>query len=147
MPRPYKLNDRMIDVISRALELGASRKVAAEAAGVHVSTLYAYLAKGKEEDSGKYRELHDRIKKAESNCCLRALSKIQQAAMEGKWQAACWLLERRYPEYRLNHQPVIEVNIDADSLDMKMMISELKRTDDLLDQMSVNGPLIDLDEE
>ena len=71
MARPEKINPQTVDVICKALEMGAKRDAAAHVAGIHVATLYAWISRGKEESEGLYHELSERIKKILSNVSKR----------------------------------------------------------------------------
>ena len=143
MARPEKINPQTVDVICKALEMGAKRDAAAHVAGIHVATLYAWISRGKEESEGLYYELSERIKKSESMAQLRALKAIQDAA-QLDWKPAAWLLERRFG-FTVNQQPILEINLDADVLTVKQLIQDIKKSDDII--KSINGPTIDLDEE
>ena len=76
--------------IIRALRLGATHRLAAAAGGINVATFYRWL------DAD--RAFRDAVKEAEGAAALAALAAIERAAQAGTWQAAAWLLERRYPE-------------------------------------------------
>lgn len=100
MPAP-KLNERTHKVLVAALEAGTFRAVAAETAGIHRATLYAWLERGEaDHDANKstmYADLYEAILKAEANAEYRALQQIQGAAVND-WRAAAWYLERRYQD-------------------------------------------------
>lgn len=72
-----------------ALEAGATLRMAAAACGVSEDT----LARWRERDAG----LQAAIDEAEAAGAVAALETIKAAAKSGTWQAAAWLLERRYP--------------------------------------------------
>ncbi len=132
--------------ICQALEAGATYEKAAHYAGLGVSTMYKWLADGREEDEGIYREFLDEVKKAESKFLLKHLSNIGLAAKHGDWKASAWLIERRHPEYRTNVIPEkneFEVTIQIGT-DTSELIAQLKPTEKLLE---LQGPIIDLDEE
>ena len=93
MGRPTKLNAETTERLIEAVRLGATWEIAAAAAGVDVSTVHRWRA-GEGELN---RELCDRLQKSEADGALDALAAIRQAAQGGTWQAAAWLLERRYP--------------------------------------------------
>lgn len=98
---PIELDTARRSRMLAALEAGASLKMAAAAAGVSEATL------------GRWRkarpELEEEMQQAEAAGAVRALGVIQQAAASGTWQAAAWLLERRYPgEYGRRVQKVDE---------------------------------------
>ena len=76
--------------IIRAIRLGATNRLAAAAGGINVATFYRWL------DAD--RAFRDAVKEAEGAAALAALAAIERAAQAGTWQAAAWLLERRYPE-------------------------------------------------
>lgn len=63
-------------------------------------SLYAELApllRKKTAPAVSYPEFVDRVEKARGDTVVRALGVIQKA-MPDSWQAAAWLLERRYPD-------------------------------------------------
>jgi transposase len=109
--RPTKLSERAQAAAVDAVRQGATREIAAAAAGVHQATLFRWLADG-EAGSPQYRDFYDAIKRAEAECALSALGQIRAHAEE-TWQAAAWLLERRYREsygrMRVEVEPVGKV--------------------------------------
>jgi len=87
------MNDRYtqerIDIICQAIELGATQRLAAQAAGISESTF---------KDWKKNKpEFEEAVLAAEGKAAIRWLARIEQAAADGVWQAAAWKLERRYP--------------------------------------------------
>ena len=107
------LDLQVVETLTAAIRLGAPREQAAAAAGIGVSTLYKWLQEG-ETDLGRplTRELVDAVKKAEAESMTNALLCIQRAAEEGKWQAAAWLLERRFPD-SFGRRQSIEASVEA----------------------------------
>lgn len=73
-----------------ALTAGATLKMAARAAGVSEDTLARWRV--------RHKGLADEMTQAEASGAVAALAQIQRAAANGSWQAAAWLLERRYPD-------------------------------------------------
>tara|TARA_S200002703_G_scaffold6027_1_gene6744 strand:+ start:450 stop:881 length:432 start_codon:yes stop_codon:yes gene_type:complete len=101
MARPSKLTAEVQSVIVAALEGGNSRASAAAVAGINVSTLQRWMRRGERAEGRtdrKFREFCMAIKKAEATCERRCLDLISSAAEAGRWQAAAWILERRWPE-------------------------------------------------
>ena len=96
MGRPSKLTPERSRAITGALRAGATREMAARAAGIHPGTLFAWLAKGRAASRGSYYEFHEAVKKAEARNGLEHLVVVRQAAKDGSWQAAAWMLERRH---------------------------------------------------
>jgi transposase-like protein len=105
--RPSKFSPSVGALIVEAVSRGATRDVAAEAAGVSPSTLYRWLreAADVEERAGVLSsseralvEFLESVKKATAAVEVEALDVIRSAAEGGTWQAAAWLLERRHPE-------------------------------------------------
>lgn len=94
--RSYRLTDdgraRLLD----AIRAGHTRQDAARAAGIGVSTLFRYLQDGRASKSGRWRELWEAVKEAESEAARASVSIIRTAAQEN-WTAAAWWLERRRP--------------------------------------------------
>lgn len=144
MSRPTKLDKERMDLICKSMEVGATYKIAAKVANVHVSTLFAWIAKGKQQKTGLYREFHDRIKKSEGLCAVRDLSIISRAS-ETDWRAAAWRLERRFGFTVSQDANDAPQHIDPEALDVNNLINEIKQSDNLVKQLT--GPVIDLDEE
>lgn len=113
MPRkPIELDDARRRRLLAALEAGATIKMAAAAAGVSEDTLSRWRKAGP--------DLEADMQQAEAAGAVRALGVIQEAAASGTWQAAAWLLERRYPgEYGRRVPPV------EDSKDLETVVSWL----------------------
>jgi len=63
---------------------------AALAGGINYDTLNEWRK--------KYSDFSDAIKKAEGECVVMRLARINKAGQEGTWQADAWTLERRYPQ-------------------------------------------------
>lgn len=80
-----------------AIRSGATYEIAAKYAGIGRSTLHRWLAAGRAGDPD-YLELAQAVDEAESQGAVQCLALIRKSAMGGTWQAAAWLLERRYPD-------------------------------------------------
>ena len=94
MARPRKDTDARLTKLCQAIELGGTYELACKYAGIGASTLRKWRAK-----PGPARDrLEARLAEAEGRAVVRWLGQIEQAALEGNWQAAAWKLERRYPE-------------------------------------------------
>lgn len=110
MSRPSKLDDltakRIIDAVGR----GLPRDTSAKLARISPSTLYDWLARGRNGEE-PYAEFLERVKAAEAKGEDELVAIVRAAAKDtderrGQWQAAAWLLERRRPEaYALKREP------------------------------------------
>lgn len=89
MGRPTKRTEANRTTILRALRLGATLRLAAESAGLSYPTLNEWM-----HDDPEFSEA---VKKAEATMATNALRRIERAAKEGTWQAAAWIMERRFP--------------------------------------------------
>jgi hypothetical protein len=90
--RPTKLTAKAAERIVAAVRTGASRQVAADAAGVSRSTLQLWLAKGQGPRAPKaHRELVDALAAAEAQREVRAHAHIARAGQED-WRAEAWYL-------------------------------------------------------
>lgn len=87
--KPLTLDDARRKRLLDALAMGATKRLAAAACGVSEDTL------------ARWRKAHPGLQadmdQAEAQGAVQALAVIKQAAASGTWQAAAWLLERRYP--------------------------------------------------
>lgn len=92
--RPAKLDDLTAKRIVDAIAAGQSRRGAAQAARIGDTTLFRWLAEGRDEDS-PYREFRERVMQAESKAERAMVDCLFEAAKAGKFQAAQFWLERR----------------------------------------------------
>jgi len=95
---PLMLTEESQEIILKALRLGATYKLAAQAAGVHYTTFNTWMKKGEVEEEGIYSNFYKDVKKAEQDDAEYCLQKIREASNKGTWQAAAWKLERRHWE-------------------------------------------------
>jgi len=98
MGRKSKLTKELIEKAAVLIEMGNYQKHVAQALGVSEETWYRWLREGERAKNGLKRQFYESIKKAEGRAIARHVSLIHQAAQNGNWQAAAWLLERRYPQ-------------------------------------------------
>ena len=101
--RPSKLNAEVINSIQQWLRMGYFVEDAARMSGVHKTTLYRWLEKGREErDAGEeslYVDFCNAMEKARAEAEGMFLSSIKTAASRGQWQAAAWWLERSFDKW------------------------------------------------
>ena len=97
MGRPCKLDDLTAERIVQAVKIGAPWYMAAAAGGVNAATLRDWKARAKDGEE-PFAAFYARLQKAEAEGACAVLDIIQSAAREGTWQAAAWILERRYPK-------------------------------------------------
>lgn len=109
--RPTKISDEVTDIIVTAIRGGHYVEAAAAMAGVHKSTVYDWLKRGKRERArveqnarfrvsqkeAPYVAFSDAVLKAEGEAELRLLNQLQTDS-RGDWRAAAWRLERRFPK-------------------------------------------------
>ena len=142
MARRSKFNAEARRRIIQAIQTGCTYELAAQYAGISRGTLWLWLQKGEQQKSGAYRTFLNEFKKAEARCCVGSLAVIQKAAQDGTWQAAAFLLERRFG-YHKDGPPPVQITIDADAVDVRSIVEEYRR-----EVLPVIGtPTIDLDEE
>lgn len=97
MGRRSKLNKQVQETICKVLRSGNYRTVAARLAGIDERTLYRWLEKGEEAKRGKYRQFCRAVMEAEAQGQAALVAQINVAAKD-TWQAAAWILERKYPD-------------------------------------------------
>lgn len=93
MGRRSKLTPETVAKVAQAIKAGATRRLAAEYAGVGESTLLHWLA----ATTKATEPLRVAVQKAEADSGVAALARIQTAAQNGDWKAAAWILEHRFP--------------------------------------------------
>lgn len=85
---------RIVDSIRR----GTPFKLAAAAGGVSYNTFVRWRNEGAHPDAPRHlRDFCHQVRTAESEAAQRLLGLIESAAKRN-WQAAAWMLERRYPD-------------------------------------------------
>jgi len=107
-----KLTEEKIQLASKLIGAGNTVKTIYGALGVSKQTWYNWLDKGSKAKSGLYRKLYEEVEKAESRAESRYVTIIAQAAEEN-WQAAAWMLERKYPE-RWGRKDKVDLSADKD---------------------------------
>ena len=87
--RKTKYTPETVKRITDAIRLGATYALASDYAGIHIDTFMDWR--------NTKSEFSLAIKEAEGAAVVGWLTKIEEAANDGTWQAAAWKLERRYP--------------------------------------------------
>ncbi len=136
--RPDGLTEEVERKILAMVRTGADLAVAAQAAGISRSTLHRWRARGASEARGRFFELDQALRRAEAEAEARLVALIARAG-ERHWQAAAWILPRRFPEtWSLARQgrppsaeplptPGGESDLDASDPDTRRLLSELLR--------------------
>ncbi|MCA1806636.1 MAG: hypothetical protein LC687_02055 [Actinobacteria bacterium] len=113
---PFRLADAG-KLIVDAVAMGSTYHLACAYAGISLPTFYNWLNRAEvilqrleaEMSMGEavdpvisqaeiiYIDFYMRLKQAEGEAVIGWLKVINEAAQEGKWQAATWMLERRHP--------------------------------------------------
>ena len=88
MARPSKFTPEVTETIIKALQIGATYKDAAEAAGVDYASFNNWMQQGEADGKGKFFQFFQLIRKAEAECRLNFTRVIQSAAAKGDWKAA-----------------------------------------------------------
>ena len=94
MALPKLLDDLVTKKIVEAVRAGSSRTAAAEAARVGRSTLHSWLKRGTEGED-PYAGFLAKVRQAEGELEAELLTIIKSHAVNS-WQAAAWILERKY---------------------------------------------------
>lgn len=95
--RETGLTPEVRDAIISVLRAGNFRVVACRAAGVHVRTFRRWLARGRDETSGVYRELLTLVEQAEHEAETAMVANVFAAATADARHAQWWL-ERKFPQ-------------------------------------------------
>ena len=83
-----------------AIEQGSTVEMAAAVVGVHAATVYRWLKRGREAETGVHREFAVAVEDARKKCAARWVVKLQDLAdQRNDWKGYAWLLERRFPQW------------------------------------------------
>ena len=97
---PAKLTPEVEARLCQTLRAGAFPADAAAYAGISRSTLYRWLKAGREPGAEpRLAAFATAVRQAEAHAVVAALKVIFRCGMEGDWRAACWWLERMYPDH------------------------------------------------
>jgi transposase len=134
MTRPTKLTPEIQQRIGDNIALGLTYRLAAESAGVTYKTLNEWNQKGQTENSGKYYQFYQHIKKRNADAAKALLERLNDSVKAGNCSVCMWILERRFPDefgrrvYRKmnvvseNHNETVEIVVnDADILRKKII--------------------------
>lgn len=98
---PLKISRPLIDTIVQSIRRGVTYDVAAQAAGIHRSTLIAWRERGEldleEHTDSLFAYFADELTRATAAGELGLVERISAHGLVD-WRAAAWLLERRHPE-------------------------------------------------
>lgn len=127
MARPTKLDDEVAARIADAVRLGAPLYMAARAGGVSATTLGEWKRRGRDGEE-PFASFLCAIKRAEAEAATTALGVIRGAAEAGTWQAAAWLLERRFAKtFALRREVKAPAEPPLSPEDARKRIGELVR--------------------
>ena len=98
MGKPTKLTPQVKKRILTAIRQGSPFEHAAEFGGVHRTTLYKWIKAG-EDGEQPYAAFLEEFYKAQADAVQVLLKRINDAAANGDWKAAAWILERRHREH------------------------------------------------
>lgn len=115
MARRPKLTEKAIEDICTGIRLLATYDLACKYAGVGYSTFRDWMAQARNGKPGLPQKLAESVAKAEGDAAIKCLLIIQKAAPI-TWQAAAWLLERRYPEIYARRTAPENAPADADAI-------------------------------
>jgi transposase-like protein len=107
--RPTLLDEQRLEAITNALRNGAYIDHAAQAAGVSTRTYHGWMERGRAErdrinaglapdpDEAPFMQFLHSVERAQSEAAVDLLGEIANHARNGTWQAAAWILERKFP--------------------------------------------------
>ena len=97
LKKPYKFNEKTRKRLLDSIRLGAFIEHACYYAGINSSTFRRWRDQA---DKGiePFASFWNEITVAESEAIIRRVARIEQAGVDGNWQADAWFLERKHPD-------------------------------------------------
>ena len=131
MGRKTKCTAKTIARVAEGLRIGMTHELAAQYGGISHESFYQWLKLARQPDCAKcYLDFSEAIKAAEADNAARCLLVIDDAANDGSWQAAAWMLERRHKYQRqaavqveTTAEPQMEI-VDTTAADGRAMVIE-----------------------
>lgn len=96
--RRSKLTAQLQKKICEQIEEGNTFDRACRLCNISDRIFYKWREQGKEAKRGKFFQFFQAVKRAEERFIAWHLKVIKDAAEAGTWQAAAWILERKYFE-------------------------------------------------
>lgn len=110
MSRP-KCTKETIQTAVKLKKAGVNNRDIAAAIGIDESTFYKWSNHPKTEMQHQFGQA---LQKTEADYKASLLTLIYNAAVKRNWQAAAWLLERKYPqEFARQERVVAEAQVDV----------------------------------
>lgn len=126
-----RLDTEMQNRLVACVESGLTFQRAAQACGIGYSTFKTWMARGRKEKRGIYRDFMAAIKKADAQGEAWHLDNIKEHSAK-TWQASAWFLERKFPERwaKRDFKDIIESAVKARTMtreDMQAAFDEVMR--------------------
>ena len=97
--RPSMLDPITIESICKGIRIGLTNRDAAMRAGISEATFYSWTQKArKPEAAPMYVQFLEALERAQADLKATLLTRIQKASIDGHWQAASWMLARKFPK-------------------------------------------------
>jgi hypothetical protein len=145
--RPTLLDDDRLEAITNALRNGAYIDHAAQAAGISTRTYHGWMERGRTErdrinaglasdpDEAPFVQFLHSVERAQSEAAVDLLGEIANHARNGTWQAAAWILERKFPRQwgRFDRSEVTgaeggPVRLDVSTEDLERKVQRILET-------------------
>jgi len=129
MSRPTKLTPELTERVCNAIMAGNYAKISAQMAGIAESTFYEWLAYARVENPDPiYVEFAESVERAEATAEVGSVARIKQAADNGTWQAATWLLERKHFDRWGRNDKVRQEISGPDGTPVTLSLEEVKES-------------------
>ena len=97
--RPSGLDPVTIETICEGVRLGLPNRDAALRAGVSEATFYSWVRQAREPDAtDELLQFLESLERSQSDLKAILLARVHKAGTEGHWQAATWMLARKFPK-------------------------------------------------
>ena len=127
--RKSKLTPEVIEKITSAIRMGNDNKVAAALAGISEATYYKWLTEAEKADADPlFIEFSESVTQAQAQAEARAVSLIQKASNEGRWQASSWWLERKHPERWGRNDKIRQEISGTDGEPLVLSVDEMRKS-------------------
>ena len=143
--RKSKLDSERQKKLLSAIRMGNDKKVACAVAGISEATLYRWLELAQKKNArAELREFRESLERAEAEAEVIKVGRINQAADNGRWQAAAWWLERKHPE-RWGQQTKIKAEVSGPNGEpIAISIEEARKVVlEMLDEGESDGLIIE----